>query len=513
MEVDERASNAVYNAVSNGVSGTVVEEAVTGLEKAWNWLTGQTDSGSHNSAIWRQNPCHKMYYTCGRTDGVTDYSFENTLPPSSHMKTKDCDHVKRAIENEQKLFKPGQDFDDVIQSLAKLDVDVRNEEHMGYIDKMRLKHNDQERIKNVTFGLKNICSKPDPSVCDIGLDSKGQDPLVSWGWHKGWEDVVSNAGQLDQPIVRCSYNSDRVNTPSQIEAIKAKFDQTDTPHINASKKWQTARDFAARKLCSIVTTQNCKKNPLTGSQIPKCTVMMQDSEDGKWCQYLREKESGTLGTSICNKHPDLEECKCLLRFNDPDYVALAADRSLQDSMAHHNGSADSCWYGPCQWPLDGKLPAVYHVPFDLAEPSCPEMFCTQYNHYQNIRGIKVSGKEMKLTCNKRVTTDCDGSCSAELLDEEKIFKHQNRAQEVSLQKRSQELANKQIEKQTTAKKEKEQNDKISAYDQTMDALNTTEKQKADDWIKINIFFFAICVGTIIVVSFLAYAYRLANSLL
>lgn len=160
----------------------------------------------------------------------------------------------------------------------------------------------------------NICLKPDRSEADIGKSSKGLDPLIALVW------------DIKPPNLRCIYNVDNIDTPSQINALKRLF-----PHEQV--------DHVMRAFCGG-TSEQCTFN------VKLCSKLKSLDESGVMCrEWLSSLPTDELRDSVRREfclNNNTDDCKCINRSKQPDFI------KLRNGMDAQTLASTRCWYKPCE---------------------------------------------------------------------------------------------------------------------------------------------------------------------
>lgn len=205
----------------------------------------------------------------------------------------------------------------------------------------------------------NVCLKPDRQECSIGLDSKGQDPLLVVTWDER------------APNLRCVYDLDRIDRADQLRVFDAKFD-TDAS-VNS----------LMGAFCGKHVSAHCADG-LKG----ECSRYLSLDEEGKLCrEWLasrpRDGQDAAMRDYCLNN--DTLDCKCINRTNDPDYIRL---KSLG------NYFSDNCWFKPCS-----NSESIYLVPNRVSSAQCATNVCQQIIDAHAEGKIDITGNVNQINCN------------------------------------------------------------------------------------------------------------------
>jgi hypothetical protein len=173
------------------------------------------------------------------------------------------------------------------------------------------------------------CAHPDRDECEIGRSSKGQDPLIYYGWDK------------QSPNLKCIYNIDNIDTRAQVLAYKGKFGENN--------------DIEAKYCTQKVNT--CPKG------MRECSRLKSIGEGGNECRMWFESQptyvQDATMQNYCLRH-NTEDCKCINRADNSAYQAMKGAHSINDG----------CWYTAC-----ANRSGKYLVPTQLTNPTCPDKMC------------------------------------------------------------------------------------------------------------------------------------------
>ena len=159
----------------------------------------------------------------------------------------------------------------------------------------------------------NICLKPDRTEADIGKSSKGQDPLI----HILWD--------VNPPNIKCVYDIDRIDTQSQINALKRLFPNEQINHV-------------MRAFCSQ-TSDSCV-------DMKTCSRLKSVDDSGVICrEWMDSLQSDEMRDSIKREYCmriDTPDCKCINRIKQTDF------NQLTNGMDAKTLESARCWYKPCE---------------------------------------------------------------------------------------------------------------------------------------------------------------------
>jgi len=186
------------------------------------------------------------------------------------------------------------------------------------------------------------CTKMDPAVCPV------REAVID---QRFLRDYTSN-NQLfngDPVNTRCTYDVTKITTASQIQELRRGIQGN--AEINNVINREIMPTF-----CSL-PSNSC---PNGGT----CSRFTSTDEEGSLCRAWASSVgplADTAKLAYCANNPNAEECKCINRASDPDYIKLGL-RSL---------GQDQCWFLPC------RNAERYLVPSNLQQPvQCPNV-CQQ----------------------------------------------------------------------------------------------------------------------------------------
>lgn len=204
----------------------------------------------------------------------------------------------------------------------------------------------------------NLCLKPDKNECNIGLDSKGNDPLFDVEWDE------------KAPKLKCVYDLDNIDKIDQIEIYKSKFPNNHNV------------DTIIGSFCGKRTSSNCPKE-LNG----ECSRYLSLGDDGKLCRLWLADQSESRQDALMRDyclHNDTEDCKCIKRNSDPSYNKI---------KALGNYFSDNCWYRPCS-----NSESVYLVPNKVSEHTCATNVCQQIIDAHADGDVDISNNINQINC-------------------------------------------------------------------------------------------------------------------
>lgn len=124
------------------------------------------------------------------------------------------------------------------------------------------------------------------------------------------------------------------------------------------------RDMASN-CTSFKTSNNCMIDPATGSKMLECSHLKSSSAEGDncrtWISGLSQEQTDQVINTICINFPELVECKCVNRIQDPQYVEVKP----------YAPYPDGCWYVPCA----GTEPFWVKSSDNVSAVNCPANIC------------------------------------------------------------------------------------------------------------------------------------------
>lgn len=120
-----------------------------------------------------------------------------------------------------------------------------------------------------------------------------------------------------------------------------------------------------------------------------CSPIFSQSNIGDYCRSMLAKmsksASDTLIENYCIKNENAEECKCINRSTNPDYIRL---------KNHGNIYPDACWYTPCLNKMH------YFVTSRFDEPvSCPANICQEVYNISKTADINLDNLKHEINCD------------------------------------------------------------------------------------------------------------------
>lgn len=221
----------------------------------------------------------------------------------------------------------------------------------------------------------NVCLKPDRKEADIGNSSNGSDPLISILW------------DIQPPNLRCIYDLDKIDTPSQVNALKKLFPNEQVNHV-------------MRAFC----TQKSTKCPDNRSG---CSRLLDLDESGSMCrEWLATLPSDEARDSVRREyciHNDTDDCKCINRTKHQDF------NDLRNGMDAGMISSTRCWYKPCE---DNS-----NLLLDVEQKQeCIENVCQNIIDAHAEGNINISNNTSSLSCNfsRKQLADAEAKRAAKL---------------------------------------------------------------------------------------------------
>lgn len=171
-----------------------------------------------------------------------------------------------------------------------------------------------EHYCSLLCSTQHICLAPDVNEVSIGLSSKWQDPLITFGW------------DLTPPHLKVKYDLDKIDTPSQINALRRLFPKEQINHL-------------MRAFCTQVSTY------CPGEQ-SECSRLRSLGESGQLCREWMvtlpsEAHRDSVKRGYCLEN-DTEDCQCINRAHHSDFNDLRKGMDAQTLLSTR------CWYKPCE---------------------------------------------------------------------------------------------------------------------------------------------------------------------
>jgi hypothetical protein len=197
------------------------------------------------------------------------------------------------------------------------------------------------------------CAAPDANECFVGLSSKGNNPLVEFGWD----------GKA--PKLKCVYNLNDIDKRDQMLKYESKFGENKDLHL---------------KYC----TQKVSECPYG---MKACSRLKSIGEGGNECRSWFESQPTHIQDvaiqNYCLRH-NTEDCKCANRSNSETYGALKGSHLINDG----------CWYSPC-----ANKSGKYLVPSHLINPKCPDKMCQILFDIIKTGNVSIENVKNDITCN------------------------------------------------------------------------------------------------------------------
>ncbi|TFH07285.1 MAG: hypothetical protein E4H07_09290 [Nitrosomonadales bacterium] len=196
------------------------------------------------------------------------------------------------------------------------------------------------------------CVQPDRDECEIGRSSKGEDPLINYGW------------DMKAPKLKCTYAVDKIDTRSQVTAYKDKFGENS--------------DVEA-KYC----TQKVSSCP---NGMKECSRLKSIGEGGNECRMWFERQPAHIQDATmqnyCLRHKT-DDCKCVNRADTTSYQEMKGAHSINDG----------CWYTAC-----ANRSGKYLVPTQLVKPSCPDKLCQVLFDIVRDGNVSINDVQSDIVC-------------------------------------------------------------------------------------------------------------------
>lgn len=196
------------------------------------------------------------------------------------------------------------------------------------------------------------CAHPSKQECVIGDNTRGQNPLLYYGWNK------------NAPNLKCMFDLNKIDKYSQVQAYQEKFGQDND-----------------------ITAKFCTQKVKTCQGMKECSRLKSTQADGVMCRKWFEKQPNNVQNSTiqnyCLAH-NTDDCKCANRSINTTYKALKEAKLFNDG----------CWYVPC------ANPSKFLVPTQLRNPdNCPSHMCQViYDIIQN-DAIEINNVKNDIKCD------------------------------------------------------------------------------------------------------------------
>lgn len=122
--------------------------------------------------------------------------------------------------------------------------------------------------------------------------------------------------------------------------------------------------------------------------VEKCSPIFSVSEIGDYCrgQYSRlsDGDRDTVSENYCYRHPNVNECKCIMRSSNEDYKKLKIG----------NPFSDSCWYIPCSNRFQYFVPSAFDV-----ITKCPQNICQIVYDISKVHGVDLNNIKNDINCD------------------------------------------------------------------------------------------------------------------
>lgn len=196
------------------------------------------------------------------------------------------------------------------------------------------------------------CAQPDRSECDIGRSSKGQDPLIKYGWYNR------------APHLSCVYDVNKIDTRKQV--------------LNYTDKFGVNNDVEM-KYC----TQKVKDCP---KGMKECSRLKSIGEGGEECRKWYEAQPANVRDAAIQNYclrNDTEDCKCVNRADSESYQLMKGAHSINDG----------CWFSAC-----ANRSGKYLVPSQLVNPSCPDKICQVLFDIMKTGNVSIDNVKNDIVC-------------------------------------------------------------------------------------------------------------------
>lgn len=204
----------------------------------------------------------------------------------------------------------------------------------------------------------NVCLKPNRQEANIGLSSRGEDPLIYITWN------------VAPPNLRCIYDLDKIDTAAQINALMRIFPEIQVNHV--------MRAFCTQPVstCSNGTDQCSRLNSL-------------DESGGMCREWMARLPSDTYRDSVMREyclHNNTKDCQCINRTQSKEF------NSLQGEMNALTLASTRCWYKPCQ----DNSNLLLHVE---QQQECNANICQSIIDAHAEGNVTIKGNKSSISCN------------------------------------------------------------------------------------------------------------------
>ena len=191
---------------------------------------------------------------------------------------------------------------------------------------------------------------------DIGPNNAGLSPFLAY------------QSEIDGNVVQFIYDRDKIDNIAQVD--------------NALRVYRDGGKVIQDAFCESKTLTDCPPDMKNG-----CSRYFAVNKEGDYCRDLFNKKSDVeKDVSIFNycTRNDTNECKCVNRVYDPDYIKLKQG----------NPYLDSCWYIPC------ANSTRYLVPSELKrQGECPENICQIVFDISQAHDVDIDHIKADINCD------------------------------------------------------------------------------------------------------------------
>lgn len=198
----------------------------------------------------------------------------------------------------------------------------------------------------------DLCVHKDNSMCSIGTDKTGQNPLTHVSWNR------------EAPALKCQFDLAKINTKAQVDNFKDKFGNNSA-------------------LMSKFCTQKVEECP---DKIKGCSRLMSTGDGSDICRAWFQGQSNATKDAMIQSyciHNNTDDCKCINRANNDVYNAVKPGKIINDG----------CWFTPC------ANASKFLVPSNLHNPTCPSNVCDVIYNIVEDRDVDISDITNEVECD------------------------------------------------------------------------------------------------------------------
>jgi hypothetical protein len=200
----------------------------------------------------------------------------------------------------------------------------------------------------------------------------------------------------------CEINMEKLNNPFQLVEYLEKFGGS-----------QETTDIIFDKICRFkVEDYNFCPNYSNGYERQNCMLLVAEDNQGlgdmcrKWAAKKTAAERDLLKTKYCKENPDSDDCHCINRSSDKDFMKLLETTDQPNNVSH-------CWYKPCD-SFSGNLTLELNPPCEITN-------CEILYKVINSKNISIDSKNT-INCKKLLQNKITTPISNKKYQPEKIPK-------------------------------------------------------------------------------------------